>query len=564
MKKHDILTFTTLTIFINPSACELYRQLTDWRWEDFSEINRPRIFPSIYEINNRSPHYGRSDEVNHKEWKWSDGGDDDRDVVFHMKKKLKKNSRISDKSSNKVIKPYVPFNSLTFNKIKDDSEATIETSSKAPWWMAFTKVTDTTTISTTETYSTTKLTTPEKTNDALSIPVNFNTVKFEPVPSLTVGDIASKPQLQQPHSSNTIGKLINVTEGDVPTKMMHGLIVPVTTRGRNQTIPMAHVPVPGSLSFEESKENDNDSKWEQNYLENKHDDQTTVMSTFTWQEIQTTKTVGKWSKNKPTTPTTTSAGRWSTNSVTTASTTRKEAYNATEEEVSTVKSTTKFDWMQWLASRSKLETTNKPTTKNFDSSTISNGIKTENDSEPETSINDDRISTTEKVKSVTNLNTKTTNNDFPLWTWWNPSKSNNTSTDNLDTPNTDAATDSPSSIWENDQKMKNDVKTVINNNSIEEVTDSDFTESVSYRDDRNNKGTQLKHNENFKHEEDVEELNLSSKIFSYDHDQKTDKESLRDKYIELMNHNTKLVDILKKTLEMQAEMFRKLIRYLFP
>ena len=108
--KRYFVALTTLTIFINPSLCELYRQLTDWRWEDLSDINRPRIFPSIYEINNRSPLYGRSDDVNHKEWRWSDDGDDDRDVVFHMKKKLKKNSRVSDKTSNKVIKPYVPFN----------------------------------------------------------------------------------------------------------------------------------------------------------------------------------------------------------------------------------------------------------------------------------------------------------------------------------------------------------------------------------------------------------------------------------------------------------------------
>ena len=92
---------------------------------------------------------------------------------------------------------------------------------------------------------------------------------------------------------------------------------------------------------------------------------------------------------------------------------------------------------------------------NFEKSTTSNDIKTENDSKPQTRINDDGISTTEKVKPVTNLNTKTTNNDFPLWTWWTPSKSNNTSEDNADTPNSDAATDSPLSMWENDQTMKN-------------------------------------------------------------------------------------------------------------
>ena len=52
---------------------------------------------------------------------------------------------------------------------------------------------------------------------------SFNTVKFSPVVSLTVQD-------KKKHQS-TIGKLINVTEGSVPTKMLLGLIVPDKSRG---------------------------------------------------------------------------------------------------------------------------------------------------------------------------------------------------------------------------------------------------------------------------------------------------------------------------------------------
>ena len=41
-------------------------------------------------------------------------------------------------------------------------------------------------------------------------------------------------------------------------------------------------------------------------------------------------------------------------------------------------------------------------------------------------------------------------------------------------------------------------------------------------------------------------------------------DNIKDKYLELVAHNTRLVDVLRTTLELQAELFRRITRYLFP
>ena len=39
---------------------------------------------------------------------------------------------------------------------------------------------------------------------------------------------------------------------------------------------------------------------------------------------------------------------------------------------------------------------------------------------------------------------------------------------------------------------------------------------------------------------------------------------LRAKYIKLVEHNSKLVDLLRTTMQIQTDIFRKLIHYVFP
>ena len=41
-------------------------------------------------------------------------------------------------------------------------------------------------------------------------------------------------------------------------------------------------------------------------------------------------------------------------------------------------------------------------------------------------------------------------------------------------------------------------------------------------------------------------------------------DDLRAKYIKLVDHNSKLVDLLRTTMQIQTDLFRKLIHYIFP
>ena len=139
--------------------------------------------------------------------------------------------------------------------------------------------------------------------------------------------------------------------------------------------------------------------------------------------------------------------------------------------------------------------------------------------------------TTVKVtpSSSTQSSIESTTYDLPLWTWWTP--------DTLEDVET----------WETASSKMNDDEEVINN----DVLTKQINDVTSNRDNR----------ESLSDDDDDDEREDES---GADDDPKIDHEELRDKYIELMNHNTKLVDVLKKTLEMQADMFRRLIKYLFP
>ena len=49
-----------------------------------------------------------------------------------------------------------------------------------------------------------------------------------------------------------------------------------------------------------------------------------------------------------------------------------------------------------------------------------------------------------------------------------------------------------------------------------------------------------------------------------DKEAEEDDEDLKSKYVKLIEHNSKLVDLLKTTMQIQTDMFRKLIHYVFP
>lgn len=117
MSRKKLAVVLVISLFYGQSQCSVYNLIKDWRWIDH-EAKSERIVPSIFEIN-RSVNFARSGDISNIEWKWQENNgqelfrnSENRDVVFHKKKNLSKNSRLALASlqGNKNRKPYVPFN----------------------------------------------------------------------------------------------------------------------------------------------------------------------------------------------------------------------------------------------------------------------------------------------------------------------------------------------------------------------------------------------------------------------------------------------------------------------
>ena len=163
---------------------------------------------------------------------------------------------------------------------------------------------------------------------------------------------------------------------------------------------------------------------------------------------------------------------------------------------------------------------------------------------------------------VNNSKVETTT-DLPGWTWWSPvsfdkSENKHGKGDNRESVEKDDGTEER--LWEHEDNTINDAP---DSNVIDETDQSG--ESVSNRDNREGGAEFDDPVKNVDNDSLFDILVTGEDDHGDDYDDgMDDKEGLRDKYLELMTHNTKMVDILKKTLEMQAEMFRKLIKYIFP
>ena len=99
---------------------------------------------------------------------------------------------------------------------------------------------------------------------------------------------------------------------------------------------------------------------------------------------------------------------------------------------------------------------------------------------------------------------------------------------------------------------------MINKKTTEKVTPVDYTSENTNSDD-------LK-NESAGHPNESDKIlpeNIETSNDAPIRDDESQKD-MKDKYLELVAHNTRLVDILRTTLELQADLFRRIMRYLFP
>ena len=105
---------------------------------------------------------------------------------------------------------------------------------------------------------------------------------------------------------------------------------------------------------------------------------------------------------------------------------------------------------------------------------------------------------------------------------------------------------------------------VINKDTTEKMTTVSYKGGNTKSDDLDSESpVQSSGSESEKVKNDKESVQVTQDQTS--HIKETDnKEDIHDKYLELVAHNTRLVDILRTTLELQADIFRRITRYLFP
>eukprot|EP00090_Calanus_glacialis_P012210 TRINITY_DN20690_c0_g1_i1.p1 TRINITY_DN20690_c0_g1~~TRINITY_DN20690_c0_g1_i1.p1 ORF type:complete len:571 (+),score=120.58 TRINITY_DN20690_c0_g1_i1:118-1830(+) len=447
-------------------------------------------------------------------------------------------------------KQYVPFNSMTLNQLykKDSKDKPDElrnpavqkpsAPTKLPWWANFekkgNKKTQTTTIkeTTTETYK----------------PVSSYTVRSQPKDEITGNRVrtttpasldipySSSAVFQNELSTNTIGKLLNVS-GSVPTRLMNGLLVPDSSLGRIQS---------GIIQDGENSELTRNgealesikSSIEKVLTEAKKQEDVDKVeyATFGWVEddLSTSPSITQTTVQPITRPST----------------------NRTE-----------ISWINWLASKSKL-TTQKPTT--------TTRFRSNEAEDPFQELLLDKLKIpgppimlpTPQATTTTSTNPPpTTSKEVVVWTWWTPATDDKPST-SQQLPSDDRQ----QQAWEQNKISLEEkiMDEVINKETTEKMTTASYTSEKTDSDNLKNESpghsgesdtetiqVSQEHNSNKVENEKAE---TTSEPVTDD----VKQNDLEDKYLELVAHNTRLVDVLRSTLELQAELFRRIVRYLFP
>jgi len=544
------------------SAYELYHTNREWSWveDDRSDNSHKDLQRQLWSYGNdqESQRFGlqemfRNEESKHEKFKVTSPKSRNKQKPsissFHITRVLS-TTDMPKKKKKKGRKQYVPFNSMTLGQLfkKDTKEDQIDSklqikkevaSTPLPWWATHTN-TRTKKPLTTRTPLTVTTTTTSNTTEAI-----------RDAPEIKKSnEHKSNAVFGKEHSTNTIGKPINVTVGDVPTRLTNGLLVLYSGSGSK------HTEITKNMGNAE-----NGKKLPQNQgrrgesLENLSEEITT-------EEVNANDEVNE-------------AGiapfEW----------TEEKDIDTDEVYTTTILPKSKIPWLNWLASKSKL-TTQKPTaTTRFRSNNVPGPFqqllldKLEVPGPPivlptpkPTGMPPKRKSTAITSKPTAST-TKSTSTDVPLWTWWTPESESE--------PGLVPASDLQQLLtgayindkqpWE--QEDGKPLLDVINKETTEKMTTATYTpentnsdnlesESLSELDESDTSKDKIEEFESGKldisKEDDTEFLAISE----------DNHEDLNKKYLELVAHNTRLVDVLRSTLELQANLFRRIIRYLFP
>ena len=175
---------------------------------------------------------------------------------------------------------------------------------------------------------------------------------------------------------------------------------------------------------------------------------------------------------------------------------------------------------------------------------------------------------TPKSSTTARSTTPTKASEATAWTWWTPSPELNV--ENISNINSDDENDwlPPTELeslfqvetqknppWENHDKEHKDE--VINKETTEKITTVDDRDEVTASDDFKTESVEIDTTD-YTHGE------IESTSERITNGEKDNHHDMKDKYLKLVEHNTRLVDVLRSTLELQANLFKRIIRYLFP
>lgn len=209
----------------------------------------------------------------------------------------------------------------------------------------------------------------------------------------------------------------------------------------------------------------------------------------------------------------------------------------------------RISWIQWLASKSKL-TTKQP----FNAKTTEEKLKDPFQSLLTSSLKfpgPPILLPTPGPKLTTKTSTTVRSTTaFTPWSWWTPSDEFLIADENkseLEEIISTVESKTEQNIEPITVKIYNEISTMQNDESDLEFDKEGAETMTSINYEMNTKVPEV-HDMN----EDNEEK------------ENNDNQSMKEKYLKLVEHNSQLVEILKRTMEVQSDLFRRILKYMFP
>jgi len=174
------------------------------------------------------------------------------------------------------------------------------------------------------------------------------------------------------------------------------------------------------------------------------------------------------------------------------------------------------------------------------------------------------ITTSTTIRKSVSTTSPSTATNYQTWSWWSPSNEIFDSDDSADAQ--EDVENENSKLEALNKYEEQTLRTTQKDFDIMTTTQMMTTRKSHMEMEEEITTTMISESESFEpHQHAMEEVATSTENNDMNNDDPSDKNSdLRDKYHKLVEHNSKLVDLLKTTMQIQTDMFRKLIHYVFP